>query len=58
MKKTVALLGLFSFGAAQAATDLTPITAAQTDTLAVIAALTAMGVAVWGANYIRVKFFR
>ena len=43
--------------AANAATDLTPITGAQTDALAVVAALTAMGVAVWGANYIRRKFF-
>jgi hypothetical protein len=57
MKKTVALLGSFAVGAANAATDLTAITAAQTDTLAVIAALTAMGVAIWGANYIRRKFF-
>lgn len=43
---------------AHAATDLSAITAAQTDALAVIAALVAMGVAIWGANYIRTKFFK
>jgi len=43
---------------ANAATDLSAITAAQTDALAVIAALVAMGVAIWGANYIRTKFFK
>lgn len=44
-------------GAANAATDLTPITTAQTDALAVVGALTTLGIAVWGANYIRRKFF-
>lgn len=43
---------------AHAATDLAPITAAQTDALAVVAALVALGIAVWGANYVRTKFFR
>ena len=43
---------------ANAATDLAPITAAQTDALAVVAALVALGIAVWGANYVRNKFFR
>lgn len=57
MKKIIAGAGALAVGAANAATDLTPITAAQTDALAVVAALTAMGVAVWGANYIRRKFF-
>ncbi len=42
---------------ANAATDLTPITTAQTDALAVVGALTTLGIAVWGANYIRRKFF-
>lgn len=41
-----------------AAFDTAPITAAQTDALAVVAALTALGIAVWGANYVRRKFFR
>lgn len=40
-----------------AATDLTAITTAQTDALAVIAALVALGIAIWGANFIRRKFF-
>lgn len=58
MKKiALAASALVLAGAANAATDLTPITTAQTDALAVVAALTAMGVAVWGANYIRRKFF-
>jgi len=42
---------------AHAAADLTAITAAQTDALSVVGALTALGIAVWGANYIRRKFF-
>lgn len=49
---------LSMFGAsAMAATDLTPITAAQTDALAVVAALVLLGITVWGANYVRRKFF-
>lgn len=44
-------------GSANAAVDLAPITAAQTDALSVAAALLAMGIAVWAANYIRRKFF-
>ncbi len=59
MKKIVlASSALFlAAGSAFAAPDLTPITTAQTDALAVVAALTTMGIAVWGANYIRRKFF-
>lgn len=61
MKKLNLLLAgvsaLVLSSAAQAAPDLTPITTAQTDALAVVAALTTMGIAVWGANYIRRKFF-
>lgn len=57
MKKlALATLALMS-ASAFAAPDLTPITTAQTDTLTVVAALTTMGIAVWGANYIRRKFF-
>jgi Inovirus Coat protein B len=33
------------------------ITAAQTDALTVCGALLAMGIAVWGASYLRKKFF-
>lgn len=56
--KKIALAGLaVAAGAANAATDLTPITTAQTDALAVVGALTTLGIAVWGANYIRRKFF-
>lgn len=58
MKKTVLAVSALSLGAAaNAATDLAPITTAQTDALAVVAALTTLGIAVWGANYIRRKFF-
>lgn len=61
MKKSNLLLAglsaLVLSSAVQAAPDLTPITTAQTDALAVVAALTTMGIAVWGANYIRRKFF-
>jgi hypothetical protein len=42
---------------AQAATDIAPITAAQTDALAVLAAMLALAIAVWGAKYVR-RFFR
>lgn len=56
--KKIALAALaVAAGAANAATDLTPITTAQTDALAVVGALTTLGIAVWGANYIRRKFF-
>ena len=58
MKKIVlAASALVLAGAANAATDLTPITTAQTEALAVVGALTPLGIAVWGANYIRRKFF-
>ena len=49
--------GVTLAGASQAATDLGAITAAQTDGLAVAAALTAMAIAVWAALYIKRKFF-
>lgn len=46
----VASLGsLVAVGAANAAADITPITAAQTDLLAYAAALLALGIAVWAA---------
>lgn len=57
MKKLFALGTVAAAGAANAATDLTPITDAKTDALAVVAALVALGIAVWGANYVRRKFF-
>lgn len=58
MKKIVlAASALVLVGSANAAADLTAITSAQTDALSVVAALTALGIAVWGANYIRRKFF-
>ena len=53
---SVAVLG--TVGAANAAFDVAPITAAQVDALAVVGALTTLGIAVWGANYVRRKFFR
>lgn len=48
---------LAAAGSANAAVDIAPITGAQTDALSVAAALLAMGIAVWAANYIRRKFF-
>lgn len=42
---------------AHAAVDLAPITTAQTDALAVAAALFAMAVAVWAALYVKRRFF-
>lgn len=48
---------LASMGAAHAATDLAPITAAQTDSLLVIGALVTLSITVWGAKYVR-RFFR
>jgi len=57
MKKIVMATLALVAGSAFAAQDLTPITTAQTDALAVVAALTTMGIAVWGANYVRRKFF-
>lgn len=41
----------------QAATDLTPITEAKTDALAVAAALLGVSVAVWAALFVKRKFF-
>ena len=56
--RTLAVVGGVSLvGASQAATDLAQVTAAQTDALAVAAALTAMAVAIWAAMYIKRKFF-
>lgn len=49
--------GVTLAGASQAAVDLAPITSAQTDALAVAAALTAMAIAVWASLYIKRKFF-
>lgn len=49
--------GVTLAGASHAATDLGLVTAAQTDALAVAAALTAMAVAIWAAMYIKRKFF-
>lgn len=56
--RTLAVVGgVFLAGASQAATDLALVTAAQTDALAVAAALTAMAIAIWSAMYIKRKFF-
>jgi hypothetical protein len=58
MKKIVLAASALVAGSAFAVgPDLTPITNAQADALSVVAALTTMGIAVWGANYIRRKFF-
>lgn len=47
--KLAAVSTLVAVGAANAAADITPITAAQTDLLAYAAALLALGIAVWAA---------
>lgn len=57
MKKLVLAASALVSASAFAAPDLTAITTARDDALAVVAALTAMGIAVWGANYVRRKFF-
>jgi len=64
LSQKIALAGAIVLGAvapAFASVDpaiSTAISGAQTDALTVITALTVMGAAVWGANYIRRKFFR
>lgn len=58
VRSLVAIGALIGVGAANAAIDLAAITSAQTDALAVVAALLAMGIAVWGAQYVRNKFFK
>lgn len=56
--RSLAVVGGVSLvGASQAATDLAAITSAQTDGLAVAAALTGMAIAVWAALFIKRKFF-
>lgn len=50
-------LGASAMAHADSTAATTAITAAQTDAMAVAAALLTLGVAVWGANYIRRKFF-
>lgn len=49
LAKLAALSLAAGVGAANAAVDVTPITAAQTDLLAYAAALLALGIAVWAA---------
>ncbi len=54
----VAVVSTVAGVANAAATDIVAqVTAAQTDALAVAGALTTLSVAVWGANYLRRKFF-
>ena len=49
LARVVSLGSLVAVGAANAAADITPITAAQADLLAYAAALLALGIAVWAA---------
>lgn len=49
LARVAALGSMVAVGAANAAADITPITAAQTDLLAYAAALLALGIAVWAA---------
>lgn len=61
MKKMIASALVIAASAANAAVDAsvtTAISSAQTDALSVVTALTVLGATVWGANYIRRKFFR
>jgi len=58
--KLAALAVTLGTAAAQAAVDAavtTSITGAQADALTVVTALTVMGATIWGANYVRRKFF-
>lgn len=53
----VAGLGVSGLALADTSAATAAITAAQTDGLTIAAALTAMAVAIWGALYIKRKFF-
>lgn len=53
----VAGLGVSGLALADTTAATAAITAAQTDGLTIAAALTAMAVAIWGALYIKRKFF-
>ena len=54
----MATVATLAAGMASAATDAAAaIATAQTDALTVAGALTGLSIAVWGANYIRRKFF-
>lgn len=50
-------LGLSGLALADSTAAVTAVTSAQTDGLAVAAAMTGMAVAIWGALYIKRKFF-
>lgn len=52
------LLGFTGSAMADATAATTAITSAQTDALAVVGGLTAMGIAIWSAYFIYVKFFK
>lgn len=54
---TVATLAAGMASAAVATDAAAAIATAQTDALTVAGALTGLAIAVWGANYIRRKFF-
>lgn len=53
----VSLSGVSGLALADVTTATAAITAAQTDALTIVGALTAMGVAIWGAWFIYRKFF-
>lgn len=53
----VAGLGLSGLALADTTAATTAITAAQADGMTIAGALTAMAVAIWGALYIKRKFF-
>lgn len=50
-------LGVSGLALADSTAATAAITAAQTDGIAIAAALTSMAVAIWGALYIKRKFF-
>jgi len=53
----VAGLGVSGLALADSTAATTAITAAQTDGVTIAGALTAMAIAIWGALYIKRKFF-
>lgn len=53
----VGALGAVSMAQADSTAAVAAITTAQTDGLAVAGALLAMGIAIWGALYLKRKFF-
>lgn len=56
-RRVIPVIAMAGVGVANAATDLTEITAAKTDALAVAGALLGLSVSVWAALFVKRKFF-